>query len=102
MKNIDFYKELAILLDKYRPIVDEIDYRRDDEDWIQLRVPYAFMLGDTNFSYEMYRFTCNKCGVSDYTNELLDNDACGCCFKGKMEQVELNKSDINDWINHQK
>lgn len=97
---INFYKELADLLNKYRPIKNQIDYRREDEDWIQLRVPYSFLVGDKDYCYEQYLYKCSKCGVQDFTNDLMDNKTCDMCYEGTMQRVELKH--YNDWIKHPK
>ncbi|KKN93764.1 hypothetical protein LCGC14_0195970 [marine sediment metagenome] len=102
LQYLEFYKELADLLDKYRPIKDQIDYRREDEDWMQLRLPYSFMLGDKDYSYELYLYKCSNsdCGSQDFTNEPQDNIICEFCNKGTMEKVELTHH--NDWLKYSK
>lgn len=97
MNYMDFYKELADLLNKYRPIKDQLDYRRDDEDWVVLRVPYSFMVGDEDFSYEKYLYVCSNCNSHHFTNEELDTTDCEFCNKtDTIKKIEFTH--YNDWL----
>ena len=61
--------ELATLLNKYRSNIKD-ECSRSDEDWISIRIPYSFMVGDVDFSYDRYIYICNnkECNIYNFNH----------------------------------